>query len=308
MNRSAVPRRPRLRVLSLVLVAAMAFAAAPPQDPTPTFFDDESMMPDCTQLTPQNTPSVSGVTDSGAHVALDVRVMLDTEDTLAVAKQLRSADTAAKKAAANAALAKLVDTYRPQVTAGDQSFRALDVGYRLSFDLYRPFNSDGTDRDRTTESARDAQKLIAGAKAQYGGRRPVGTDVVYVLTDQDIFVPSLGDGVVGLADCIGGVAWADHAFAVGEIFPGLSLGPARFYREGTAKIMAHEIGHLMGAHHHYQSCGPHAAGEALAGGVGACSLMTNFVDFTTFEFSPLNGGVVRSSAVRYADGLADELD
>lgn len=38
----------------------------------------------------------------------------------------------------------------------------------------------------------------------------------------------------------------------------------------------------------------------LAGGFGACSLMTNGVDFTTYEFSALNGGIIRANAVEWA--------
>lgn len=295
----------RLTALAAGLVATLALAASPPQPPPeppqPQMFDDESVMADCTQLAPRQTPSVSGVTDSGKRIDLDVRVLLDTSDTLAVAKQLRAAQTTAQKQAAQRAFADLVARYRPLLTPGDQSYRALDVRYDLSFGLLQPFNANGTPRDRSTDAARETRKVIELAKAQFGGARPAGTDLVYVLTDLDLYAEGIGDGVAGQADCIGGVEYPEHAFAVGEIFPAITFGPAAFYREGTAKIMAHELGHLMGAHHHYQSCGPHAVGETVAGGVGACSLMTNFVDFTTFEFSPLNSGIVRANAVDHAD-------
>lgn len=297
-------RHHRLAALSAAVLGALAVAAAPPAaspDAEPLIFDDESAAADCTQFVPRQEPAVSGVTDDGQAVDLDVLVLIDTEGTLAVAEQLRDADSEAAQAAADDAFAAFVADHEALVAAGDESYAALDVHYALTWDLYQPFEADGSARDRSTEDARNAELLIQGAKDQLGGARPADVDLVYVLTDRDIFAAGVGDAVAGLADCIGGVEWDEHAFAVGEIFPSISLG-LEFYREGTAKVMAHELGHLMGAHHHYQSCGPHAVGEALAGGFGACSLMTNFVDTTTFEFSPLNGGIVRANAVDHASG------
>ena len=63
----------------------------------------------------------------------------------------------------------------------------------------------------------DAQGLIDQSKALFGGARPAGIDVVYTLTSKDIQAGG-NTAVAGLADCIGGVAFDDRAFAVGEEF------------------------------------------------------------------------------------------
>jgi hypothetical protein len=256
---------------------------------------------DCTQLYPQRA-SVSKVTDDGRKVALDILVLIDMKESLGVATALRDASTEEEKAAAQAKMDELVTKVRAQLQAGKISYEAIDIEYRFAaWDLLAPFKADGTPRDRSATEARNSQSLINLAKSSLGGKRPEGIDIVYVITDQNIFAPGIGDAVAGQADCIGGVAWDDRAFGVGEFFASIRLGPVTFYREGTAKIMGHEIGHLMGAHHHYQTCGAEAVSEASAGGFGACSLMTNAVDFQGFPFSPVSAAVVRAHALEFAD-------
>ena len=144
-----------------------------------------------------------------------------------------------------------------------------------------------------------------------GGKRPAGIDLVYLLTDKDIFTGtpddeghtpegSRGYGVAGIADCIGGVRFDEHAFAMGEDFrlEDLAAGPVEFYVNGTAKIAAHELGHLMGGHHHYANCAEGAPTEPTEGTV--CTLMSNYIDFISLNFSQLNGVIVRGHAEEYA--------
>jgi hypothetical protein len=126
----------------------------------------------------------------------------------------------------------------------------------------------------------DSSGLIEQATARFGGGRPKGVDLVYAFTSKNMTGGSFGDAVAGQADCIGGVAYPDRAFAVGEI-----LG------EYTADIAGHEIGHLMGAHHHYANCG-----ERI------CTLMFNDVGLTSLGFSSLNGAIVRGHAEAYLPG------
>ena len=100
-----------------------------------------------------------------------------------------------------------------------------------------------------------------------------------------------------MADCIGGVAYADRAFAVGEFTP-IAQTSLVLYALGThfaAKTFAHEVGHLMGAHHHYANCA-----EAAVPGDAPCTLMFNFVDIQKLQFSTLNSLVVRGHAQLYA--------
>ena len=148
-------------------------------------------------------------------------------------------------------------------------------------------------------------------KSVPGGKRPAGIDLVYLLTDKDIFTgtaddeghtpeSSRGYGVAGIADCIGGVRFDEHAFAMGEDFrlENLAAGPVEFYVNGTAKIAAHELGHLMGGHHHYANCAEGAPTEPTEGTV--CTLMSNYIDFISLNFSQLNGVIVRGHAEEYA--------
>jgi Metallo-peptidase family M12B Reprolysin-like len=151
-------------------------------------------------------------------------------------------------------------------------------------------------------SGTDAEGLIEQAKALFGGARPAGTDVVYVLTNKDI--AAIGsDAVAGLADCIGGVAFPAHAFAVGENFTpdeGALLGlPSLVNRNLTGKVASHEIGHLMGGHHHYANCIQGLLSD-LGQEFSPCTLMFNDVGLAGLDFSIVNSLVVRGHAQLYA--------
>ena len=204
--------------------------------------------------------SVQGITDGGPQVQLATRVLLDGVDL----------------ATAQRAMTRAADSYAP-----------LGVTLTATYESVS-FSGD------------DAQGLIDQAKQRFGGARPAGSDLVYVITGKDIQA-SGNTGVAGLADCIGGVRYANHAFAVGEVFEeNVPLGPLTLYTDATAKIIAHELGHLMGGHHHYANCaeGVKSEKEVLEG--SPCTLMSNFVDFQSIHFSTLNGGVVRGHSVSFA--------
>lgn len=148
---------------------------------------------------------------------------------------------------------------------------------------YAPLNiALSVSYDTAGFSSRDGAELIAEAKRFYGGSRPAGTHLVYVLTSKDLTSGgAFGDSLAGLADCIGGVAYPQNAFAVGE---------AR--ADSAAEVMAHELGHLLGGHHHYANCT-----EALVqGGDNVCTLMINDVGLAALSFSTVNGAVVRGHA------------
>ena len=146
-----------------------------------------------------------------------------------------------------------------------------------------------------------APGLLEAARDRFGGARPAGTDVVYVLTDKDIEVDG-EQAVAGLADCIGGVAFADRAFAVGEDDDAdtSAIGSIVLARQLTARVAAHEIGHLMGAHHHYANCVEGILTELDQGELSPCTLMFNLADVASLNFSTLNGLVVRGHAEAYA--------
>lgn len=138
-------------------------------------------------------------------------------------------------------------------------------------------------------SGNEAESLIAQAKAHYGGERPSGIDIVYVLSEQDVTGGAYGGSLAGLADCLGGVRFDDRAFAVGEVTPDEQTP------EGTGKTMAHEIGHLLGAHHHYAS--PEGL---LADDPNVLSLMSPDIGLGSLRFSTLESAVVKGYAARHA--------
>lgn len=150
-------------------------------------------------------------------------------------------------------------------------------------------------------SGNDAQGLITQSKALFpNGERPLGVDVVYTLTSKDISAGG-NNAVAGLADCIGGVAFPDRAFAVGEELDpdDTELGGLVIAANLSAKVASHEVGHLFGGHHHYANCVEGLLSE-LGAELSPCTLMVNAVDLSSFNFSAVNGLVVRGHAEAYA--------
>lgn len=202
-----------------------------------------------------------GITDIGQTVSLDVAVLLDGVPV----------------GEGDQIMAKAAESYAP-----------LKVD--LNVVSYQNVSFTGT----------EGADIIQQAKNLFGGNRPAGADLVYVLTSKDI--TSDGDtGLAGLADCIGGVRFAHHAFAVGEA-AGIDPAPAGpFFLNVDAhpEVAAHELGHLMGAHHHYANCVEgNLSGDPTD--LSPCTLMFNFVDLQSLNFSVLEGAVVRGHAVKYA--------
>lgn len=214
----------------------------------------------CLEATPSDV-GVSGVTDEGQIVSLDVAVLLDGVD-LGLADQI---------------MERAAESYAP-------------IGVDVNVVSYRNVSFTGT----------EGADIIQQAKDYYGGERPKGSDLVYVLTGKDL-TSGGSTGLAGLADCIGGVRFANRAFAVGEavgIDP-FNIGPFVLEVDAHPEIAAHELGHLMGAHHHYANCvegNLHGEPNDLS----PCSLMFNFVDFQSLNFSQVNVPVVRGHAVEHA--------
>jgi hypothetical protein len=205
--------------------------------------------------------NVNGVTDGGETVSLDVVVLLD----------------GVTKTAAQKVFATVAKSYSP-------------LGVRFRVLTYRPVTFIGT----------DAPFLISQSKALYGGAVPKGADIVYAITTKDIRALNQS-AVAGLADCIGGVRYANRAFAVGEVTAALPLDPfpLTFYGEGTARIAAHEIGHLMGGQHEQANCIQGIADLSPADPT-PCTLMSNFADFVSRDFGVIESAVVRGHAVAFA--------
>lgn len=226
---------------------------------------------ECLEAVPEEV--MLPVLDSGQMVELSVLLLLDGTDA-AVAKQV---------------MARAAESYRP-----------LNISLVLK----------GTKTVSYTTTVSD--QLIAAAKASVGGKPPKGIDLVGVFTTKEMQAATGGAGtVVGQADCIGGVRWDDTSFfVVSDIrdienpttgntgtLNSLGLNPNV---DATAEVMAHEMGHLMGAHHHYSNCVEGNLTSAGPSDVSPCTLMFPAVNFASLNFAALEGSTVRGHAVKHA--------
>ncbi|MGH2923289.1 MAG: zinc-dependent metalloprotease family protein [Solirubrobacterales bacterium] len=180
------------------------------------------------------------------------------------------------------------------IARGQQVFQVARSSYaRLGITLTPTFET-------VSFGGNDAQGLINQSKAMFGGTRPAGADLVYTLTSKDIQAGGQ-TAVAGLADCIGGVAFPGRAFAVGENFSTdeAALLGIPIAGQLTAKVAAHELGHLMGGHHHYANCLEGLLTE-FPGELSPCTLMFNAVDLSSINFATLNGLVVKGHGQLYA--------
>ncbi|HVF12341.1 MAG TPA: zinc-dependent metalloprotease family protein [Actinomycetota bacterium] len=177
--------------------------------------------------------------------------------------------------------------------------------------LPAPFNDIAAEK---AETGVDAFEAIAYMKSLFpNGERPAGSDIVYMLTDKNLFVriedPIAGTvetrAVAGLADCIGGVRMPNRAFAVGEDITWSIREPfAQIQLSGATDgiVMAHEIGHLMGGQHHYANCAEGvSASDVDNKEFSPCGIMSNFADFNSENFDTVNSSMVRGHAEEFAD-------
>lgn len=226
---------------------------------------------ECLELVPENIGST--LIDGGERVELSVLLLLDGTDA-AVAQQL---------------MARAAESYKP-----------------LNIDLVLK----GTKTVAYTTSISD--QLIQAGKNTVGGKPPKGIDLVGVFTNKTMQGATADAGtVVGQADCIGGIRWDDTSFfVVSDIrnienpttgqtgtLNSLGLNPNV---DATAEVFAHEIGHLMGAHHHYSNCAEGNLTSAGPSDVSPCTLMFPAVNFASLNFAALEGATVRGHAVNHA--------
>ncbi len=285
-----MPRRNYPRpFLVATLLAALALSAAPAiGGPVPTKPRFDKGAEDCVEAVPA-TASVSGVTDPGDEIDLDVLFLLD-------GVALTEAEAAVDAAAA--------------------PYETLDIKLVPTFKTVSFTSNGNLVEDGLSRPNGDADRIIREARVLVGGKRPEGIDAVYVLTNKDIFTFVDADGdtkpdederdysVAGKVHCIGGIRFDTEAFAIGEhrIKEKSQLLVASRLGNFTAKVAAHEIAHLLGAHHHYANCHEGLAKEVVAGGdvdAGPCTLMINDVSLATLNFSTVDSAIVRGHAVRY---------
>jgi hypothetical protein len=226
---------------------------------------------DCLEAVPAKV-SLAGLLDDGQNVELSVMLLLDGTDAAGAAQVMAVAAESYAPLGINLVLKK-----------------TKTVSYSTSI------SSD----------------LIQAAKNTVGGAPPNGIDLVGVFTNKTMQGTTGGATVVGQADCIGGVRFEQHSFfVVSDIrtienpstgntgtLNSLGFNPNV---DATAEVMAHEIGHLMGAHHHYANCVEGNLSNIGANDLSPCTLMFNAVNFASLNFTILSGAVVRGHAVEFA--------
>jgi hypothetical protein len=211
----------------------------------------------------------AGITDAGERIELSVELLLDGTDP----------------ARAREVMAKAAESYAP-------------LGIDLTLHSMRPV---------TIQSIESSAIIEEGKQASAGGVPPAGVDVVVVFTNKDMqaYDPSgQAATVIGQADCLGGIRYPTHSFAVVTDVSGIEKDehvPGFFLNiDAAAETLAHEIGHLMGAHHHYGNC---VEGNLTSGGdgdVSPCTLMFPAVNGASLNFGTFEGVVVRGHAVDFA--------
>ncbi len=226
---------------------------------------------DCLEAVPENV-SVSGILDAGQRIELSVLLLLDGTDATVAANLIKRA----------------AESYRP-----------------LGIDLVLA----GTKTVAYTTVV--SNELIQEAKNSVGGVPPRGVDIVGVFTTKKMQAIAGGATVVGQADCIGGIRYDGSSFFVVSDIRNIenpstgttgTLNSLGFNPnvDATAEVFAHEIGHLMGAHHHYANCVEGGLSSGAANDLSPCTLMFNAVNFASLNFSTLEGSVVRGHAVNHA--------
>lgn len=117
----------------------------------------------------------------------------------------------------------------------------------------------------------DTGGTLEDLQAYYDEHFPdLDREAVYLFSGEEF------DNAAGQADCIGGAGHPDVAYAVGEArrsttdFFGLT-----FLADVAVKVGAHELGHLLAAHHHYANCAESLPGYDPLEPLDACTMMIN---------------------------------
>lgn len=267
----------------VALVAVLSLPQAVSSSPALPALPIDVVEP-CLEVTPAAI-DVHGVTDDGRARRLDVLVLLDVAGARSVSRLLDDPDTAARGRARYARIRARADKL---LRAARQSYDSHGVDAKLRYALLR----------RDGESSSDVYTLMGLAKRQVRGQVPRGVDIVYVASDKDLTLNG-GRGVVGMADCIGGVRYRDRAFAVGQLYVPEAEGLP--FPHLAAKILGHEVGHLLGGHHHYANCAEGVPTNPDTDPYSACTLMFNDISLASLNLSSVNATVIRGHAVDYLD-------
>jgi len=144
----------------------------------------------------------------------------------------------------------------------------------------------------------EAEDLLAQARERFGGVRPAGVDLVHLLTAKNVLYKGT-DTYAGGADCIGGIRFPERGFSFSEDDPAVeqrNYYGVRPHPYWSAGIMAHEIGHEMGAHHHDGNCVEGATSDPLY----PCTVMEPAIRFRGLNFGTAERTAIRALATESA--------
>lgn len=146
----------------------------------------------------------------------------------------------------------------------------------------------------------EAEDLLDLSRDFVGGTPPAGFDLVHLITSVNVLDDGV-DSLSGRADCLGGIRYPEYAFSVSEDDPAVErrevLG-VREYPNYSAVVVAHEVAHLLGAHHYHGNC----AEGASAGDpdFASCTVMEAAVQWRSLRFGLLERATIRSVLEEYS--------
>lgn len=255
------------RVLKLLAAAVLLAVMAPPVGsyPLPRPIDDKET--NCTTSSLFPGAAYVPLVDSGDEITVDLFLVGD----------------------------RGIGEYRMAqlVTRAQKAYTPLNM--KLNIVGTREVIFEGTDSVGLIEQTKDLFP---------DGERPPGADAVLMFTSANLTAPGLGDAVAGQADCVGGIEFPTKAFVVVEDRSGdapTNFGPLTLFGQTPAKIAAHELAHLFGAHHQYANCAEGIPSEAEDAEASPCTVMFNDVGLVSLAFSALEGSVVRGYALRHLE-------
>ena len=177
---------------------------------------------------------------------------------------------------------------RRHLAVTKDAYGAIGIKLKVRFDVVVPPQEWAT--GPLEEPSGD--EIFEFMKDHYGGERPAGVDAVYFIT---------GYWSGGLADCVGGVRRADSAFAFGSMSYKVE-GTVGVPTANEGVIAAHELGHLLGAHHHYSNCTEALPSGAARGDFNACTTMSPAAATASSTFGLVERSDVRYYTDKYANG------